>query len=127
MASRPLQLVERATGRLVVESLELADRPWRRLIGWQFRQRPPMGHGLLLTSCRSIHTCWMRFAIDVIAIDRSGRVVEVRRAVRPWRAAILPAGTCAVLEVPSGEAAVAAGDLLAIDAASLPASLRFLS
>lgn len=125
----PLQLVERQTGRVVVPRLEVADGFWHRFLGWQFRRLPPLGHGLLLVPCQSIHTCWMRFAIDVAAVDRAGRVLEVRRAVRPWRAALLPLATHAVLEMPTGTLGIEPGEqLLTINyGGAVPRAAQFLA
>jgi uncharacterized protein len=75
------------------------------LQGWQFRSRPAPGVGLLLAPCASIHTCWMRFALDIVWLDREGTVLAVGRGVRPWRFAFAPRRTLAVLELPAGEAA----------------------
>lgn len=45
----------------------------------------PAGHALLLTPCRSIHTLSMRFALDLVWLDRDGRPLRVDAAVAPWR------------------------------------------
>jgi uncharacterized protein len=95
------RLIECGTGRTVVDRLEIADGYWSRLFGLQLRAEPPRGRGLLLAPCSSIHTFFLRFAIDAVMIDRGGRVVEVRRGVRPWRIVLPAHGTYAILEVPS--------------------------
>ncbi len=58
--------------------------------------------GLLIEPCSSIHTMFMRFAIDVIFLDRERRVVKIA-TVTPFRVA-LGRGSHAVLEVPAGTA-----------------------
>jgi hypothetical protein len=55
-----------------------------RLIGLALRRRPP-GHALLLPRCRSVHTFGMRFALDLIWLDRDGRVLRIDSAVPPCR------------------------------------------
>lgn len=40
---------------------------------------------LILAPCNSIHTFFMKFAIDVAFVDRDGRILRARHAVRPWR------------------------------------------
>jgi uncharacterized membrane protein (UPF0127 family) len=125
----PWRLVNVADGTTVAEPLELADGFWSRFIGWQFRRRPAPGQGLLLVPCASIHTCWMRFAIDVVFLDQSGIVLAIRRGVRPWRVALAPRGTRAVLELPAGSAPPQVGDRLAarpltMEAGEAPRSLR---
>ncbi len=58
--------------------------------------------GLLIEPCSSIHTIFMRFAIDVVFLDKERRVVKVA-TVPPFRAA-LGRGGQAVLELPAGTA-----------------------
>jgi hypothetical protein len=125
----PWRLVNAADGATVAEPLVVADGYWSRLAGWQFRRPPAAGQGLLLVPCGSIHTCWMRFAIDVVYLDRSGTVLAVRRGVRPWRMAIAPRGTHAVLELAAGSATPDPTDRLALQwvdrpAGDLPRRLR---
>ena len=62
----------------------------------------------------------MRFAIDAVFLDRSGRVVRVAPRLPPWRPAVAARGANAVLELPAGAAertATQAGDELVMDPA----------
>src|ERR1700677_2785189 len=59
------QLVDASTCRVVVANCDIADRYWSRFVGWQFRRAPAMGCGLLLVPCGSIHTCFLRFPLDL--------------------------------------------------------------
>lgn len=43
------------------------------------------GHALHLVPCRSVHTLGMRFALDLVWLDRADTVVRVDRAVAPRR------------------------------------------
>jgi uncharacterized membrane protein (UPF0127 family) len=121
------QLEIRDSGRTVVQRLEIADSFWSRFRGLQFRRSLPPGDGILLAPCASIHTMWMRFAIDAAMLDGCGRVLAVRQTVRPWRLVFAPRGTCAVLEAAAGTLCLAAGDHLALRSrtgrSSPPASL----
>src|SRR5256885_10504814 len=45
-----------------------------------------LGEGLLLRPASSVHTFFMRFAIDVVFLTPDGDVVKVASNVRPWRA-----------------------------------------
>jgi uncharacterized membrane protein (UPF0127 family) len=67
------------------------------------RKSLPAGEGLLLRRAGSIQTMFMRFAIDVVFLDRNLRVVDVIPNLRPWRLAGRR-GARAVLELPAGEA-----------------------
>src|SRR5687767_9849423 len=102
--------------RVVCESCSLADTIWTRLRGLMGRRGFRPGEGLLLRPAGSIHTCFMRFAIDVVFLDRDLRVLAVSPAVRPWRLR-LQRGARAVLELPAGEAervGISAGDRLTV-------------
>jgi uncharacterized protein len=59
------------------------------------------GHALFIAPSNAVHTCFMRFPIDVLFVRRDGTVVSARHALRPWRlAASLRA--YAVIELPAG-------------------------
>ena len=105
-----------ATGAAVCERCVVADRPLRRMRG--LLGRPGLGadEGLLLKPAGAIHTHFMRFAIDVVFLDRECRVVDVRSSLRPWRMA-RKRGAKAVLELRAGEArrrGVEVGDVLRV-------------
>lgn len=84
-------------------TVEVADGWWRRAVGLLGRRELPEGHGLLLRPCRSIHTWFMRFPIDVVYLDESGQVLKVAPDVRAWRFSAGPRHTRMALELRSGE------------------------
>lgn len=61
-----------------------------------------VGKGLFLRPCTSIHTCFMRFPIDVIFLDAHDRVLKVRKHVRPWRLVWGGRKAKSVIEIQSG-------------------------
>ena len=75
------------------------------------------GEGLWIVPCESVHTLFMKFAIDLVYLDKNKKVRKVRNAVPPWQlSACLSAHS--VLELPAGTAArtgTVAGDQLEID------------
>jgi uncharacterized membrane protein (UPF0127 family) len=68
-------------GLLVVR----ADTPIARLLGLAGLAELSPGVGLHFARCRSVHTFGMRFALDLIWLDRAGSVVRVDAAVPPGR------------------------------------------
>jgi len=106
--------------RVVCESCSVADTVRTRLRGLMGRRALEPGEGVLLRPSGSVHTCFMRFAIDVVFLDRELRVLAVSPAVRPWRLR-LQRGARAVLELPAGEAkrvGIAPGDHLKVRASA---------
>ena len=103
--------LERQDGSTVCERCLLAETPLTRMRGLLGRSSFPVGEGLLLRPAASIHTAFMRFAIDVVFLDSNDRVVKVVGSLPPWRMAACK-GARAALELPPGEAArngIAAG------------------
>jgi uncharacterized protein len=89
--------------QIVCRRCAVADRPLSRLRGLMGRRALAPGEGLLLTPSPSIHTWFMRFAIDAVFLDSELRVLGVKPELRPWRVAGRRR-TRAVLELPAGEA-----------------------
>jgi uncharacterized membrane protein (UPF0127 family) len=114
--TRPVYLSE---GGIVCSHCVVADSPLVRMRGLLGRRALSSDEGILLRPAGSVHTFFMRFAIDVVFLDRDGRVVRVADSVAPWRTAAAR-GARAVLELRAGEAArrgVAVGDVLVVGGA----------
>lgn len=127
--STPWSLCERESGRIIVPELELATTFWQRFRGLQFRHSLPEGRGLLIAPCRSIHTQWMRFPIDVVFFDKDACAVDVRISVQPWRFLKSVPGAVAVLELPANSTQISVGEYVALlqrmeDVAALPRGLN---
>lgn len=69
-----------------------------------------------IVPCEAVHTFFMKFAIDLIYLDKKLRVKKVRSRVKAWRvSACLSAHS--ILELPVGtvqETQTSLGDLLEI-------------
>ena len=95
-----------------------ADTMGARMKGLLGRSGLEADEGLWIVPCNSIHMFFMRFAIDVVFLDREHRVVRVHEAVQPWRMARGGKGAHSVLELPSGTAAffnLRVGDRLTLE------------
>ena len=81
--------------------MEVADTSRKRNVGLLRHTGLEPGEGLWIVPCESVHTFFMKFAIDLVYIDRKQKVRKVRRAVPPWRlSACLTAHS--ILEFPAG-------------------------
>ena len=58
---------------------------------------------LWIEPCRAVHTCGMTFPIDVVFIDRHGRIARIDECVRPWRLRLCGRAV-AVIELAAGNA-----------------------
>jgi hypothetical protein len=93
-------------------AVELADSPWRRMLGLLGRSGLPLGGGMRFEPASSLHMLFMRFSIDVVYVDREERVVKLVSDLEPWRftaargarsAYELPAGTISRVGVEVGD------------------------
>lgn len=107
-------LIDAATNEVLLNQVEVADTFWRRFKGLQFRSSLPADTGLLITPCSSLHTCFMRFPIDVVMLDQELCVVGLRKQVRPWKAILCAPGTKSVIEMSSASKHWAVGRKLKI-------------
>ena len=100
-------------GVVLGTGVKRADSFFRRLRGLMFRRRLEPGEGLFFAPCNSVHTHFMRIAIDVLFLDREKRVVHVIAAMAPWKVSPIVRGAAAVLEFGAGAAGdTAVGDQL---------------
>jgi len=71
------------------------------------------GEGLLIPKCSSVHTVGMKFPIDIVYIDRAGKVILRSRNAQPGGLGGNVPGADSVLELPSGGArSTEVGDVL---------------
>jgi uncharacterized protein len=95
---------------VVCDPCVVADSFATRLRGLLGRRSLPAGEGMLIRRESSVHTFFMRFAIDVVFLDAEGRVLRVDENVGPWRLKACR-GARSVLELAAGEAqGLSAGD-----------------
>jgi hypothetical protein len=89
---------------------------WReKIFGLHLLPQLQEGEGLLLRGATTIDTTFMRYPIDLVFLDRSGRVTRIVDAMRPWRMVLSGGGGSDCLELPAGAAAASrteVGDLL---------------
>ena len=74
----------RKIGQKVYE-VEIANNIFTRCKGLMFRKPIADNKALFITPCNSIHTCFMRFPISVVFVDKEGIVVKVKYNVKPWK------------------------------------------
>ena len=90
------------TQELLATRVRMARALGERMVGLLGRSCLEEGEGLILAPCRSIHTYFMRFAIDAVFVDRAWDVVALSKALPPWRFSAWNYKTVAVVELPVG-------------------------
>jgi uncharacterized membrane protein (UPF0127 family) len=88
-------------GTSIGDAVTSAESSAERRTGLLKHSKLEEGAGLWIVPCEAVHTFFMKFALDLIYLDRKRRVKAVVRAVKPWRFSMcLPAHS--VLELPVG-------------------------
>jgi uncharacterized protein len=111
-----LALIVERTGRALASAVEIAETSERRRRGLLGRDSLDPSAALIIAPCVSIHTFFMRFPIDVVFVDRDGRVLKIAADVKAWRIAAA-FRAFAVVELNAGaarRAELVAGDRLVL-------------
>ncbi|TJY40722.1 DUF192 domain-containing protein [Cohnella pontilimi] len=97
-----MRLVIRESGRQLADRIELADTFFRRFRGLMLTKSLPKGTGLHIRPCRSVHSFFMKYSIDVLHLDEFGRIVGMEPRLRPGRIGQSFQGTHSIIELPAG-------------------------
>ena len=90
------------TNKLLADRVGVAATRAARAVGLLARTALEPGEALRIVPSRGVHTCGMRFTIDVIALDDAGTVIDCVSNLKPWRLRLPRRGTAGVLELPAG-------------------------
>lgn len=97
----PCVLMNDRNQRVVARTLLTAFDSASRRRGLLQHDSLPDDTALIIAPSNAIHTFFMRFAIDVAFVSRSGKVLKLRRDMPAWRIAAAWRGF-AVVELASG-------------------------
>ncbi len=77
--------VLRGDGSTLVERCGVVETAFEAMAGLLPRSSLAGDEGLWFRNHSSVHTFFMRFAIDVAFVDGAGRVIAVYHSLKPWR------------------------------------------
>lgn len=97
--AKSLKFYHHSTGECVADRVMLANTALTRLCGLMGRSGLEPGEALWLRPSSGVHTIGMRFAIDVIFLDRDLRIVKLIENMRPFRIAMPHLKATSVLEM----------------------------
>jgi uncharacterized membrane protein (UPF0127 family) len=99
-----MKILNKNKGSILAEAIILADTPWKRIKGLLGRRASSFrgGQAIVLKPCKSIHTFFMAFSIDILFMDQQGRIVKTISSLRPFRLTPLFLNSYFVIELPAG-------------------------
>lgn len=99
------RITNQTRGQLLACNALLAKTYWQRMLGLMGRKSLAQGEGLIIYPCSSVHTHWMRFAIDIIYVNKDNVIVGIDSNLQPWRIGMFYRHIQYVVELPAGTAA----------------------
>ena len=78
----------------------------------------PAGGGLVIDPCNSIHMFFMRYPLDILFLNKDGKVVFMYKGIKPWRMGRIVRGAKMAVELPEGSIEATGtqiGDQVSID------------
>ncbi len=75
---------------------------WQRFKGLMLSKPLPTEQALLIERCSSVHTFFMRYALDLVYLDQHGTVVKLVHKIKPWRMSWGGRGATHILEMTAG-------------------------
>jgi uncharacterized membrane protein (UPF0127 family) len=97
-----MEVLNSSRGTVVGEAIEVADTAARRVKGLLGRDCLEDGQGLLFKHCSSLHTFFMSFPIDIVFLDKQGKVLKTAAGVTPFKLVAAPFRAFFALELPAG-------------------------
>lgn len=88
-------------GALVSKKALLADSFLSRLIGLTFRKGMPADEALIFYKAPAIHTFFMRFAFDLVFLDKDNKIIRICEGIKPNRQVFCNRATTTI-EFPPG-------------------------
>lgn len=89
---------------VLAQDVEIAFKFWKRFKGLLGRRSFPVGAGLLLKPCSSVHSCFMAFSFDALFLNEEMEVVYIIESMPPFRLSPIIREARSVLELPAGVA-----------------------
>jgi uncharacterized membrane protein (UPF0127 family) len=109
-----LRIRNQSRDTLLADRADIADTSAKRRTGLLKHTGLEPGEGLWIAPCEAVHTIGMKFAIDVLFLNRKKKVLKVKHAMPRLRMAV-SLFAHSVLELPGGralETGTVAGDQL---------------
>jgi uncharacterized membrane protein (UPF0127 family) len=97
-----MRLVQAGNGNIVAEEVMRAHTFFRRLKGLMFTKSLPSGCCLHIRPCRSVHTFFMKYAIDILYLDAQHNIVGAEANLMPGKLGAIYPNSVSVIELPEG-------------------------
>lgn len=112
-----MRVLNATRGIVLGDAVDVADTSTKRRTGLLKHTSLEPGQGLWIVPCEGVHTWFMKFAIDVVFLNKKRQVIKMRKNMGKWRFA-MSLRAHSVLELPAGtleRTGTAKGDQLLLE------------
>jgi uncharacterized membrane protein (UPF0127 family) len=108
-STKTLRALNRTRGTILCERLEVAESMAAKSRGLLGRDGLAPGAGMLFENGGVLPLMWMhmffmRFAIDIVFLDQSNRIIQINHELKPWQVSSIVLGARRALELEAGAA-----------------------
>jgi uncharacterized membrane protein (UPF0127 family) len=97
-----MKLINRENGQVLADDVKPAKTFFKRLKGLLFTDQLALGCGLHIQPCRSVHTFFMKYSIDVVHLDDEHKIVFLEEKLQPGKLGQACRLTASIVELPAG-------------------------
>jgi len=97
-----MRLINQTKNTILAEDVFIANTPFKRIKGLLGKKVFLPNQAIILDPCNSVHTFFMRFAIDILFVDKDYKVVKALPELNPNRITRIYWHSSRVIELPAG-------------------------
>ena len=102
-----MRLINQTKNTVLAEDVFFANTFLKRIKGLLGKKVFLASQAIILDPCNSVHTFFMRFAIDVLFVDKDYKVIKVLPKLNPNRITRIYWHSSRVIELPAGRLSLA--------------------
>lgn len=82
------------------KNVYIADSFFERFKGLMFISKEK-SFNILIKNCNSIHTCFMKFNLDIYCLDKDYNILKIHKNIKPFKFILPLKNVKHILEIPS--------------------------
>lgn len=99
---KKVEIINVTKENIICSDGALANSFFSRLKGLIGKNELKINEGLCILPCKSVHTFFMKFSIDVIFVDKNGIVCKIAKNLKPYKISKYISKAQYVIELSSG-------------------------
>ncbi|MBE8221685.1 MAG: DUF192 domain-containing protein [Bdellovibrionales bacterium] len=98
-----MKLINKNNSKTLSSKVHIAKNFSSRLKGLMFSNPLEGDHCLWISQCKSVHSCFMKFTLDILFVDKKLKVVKIITDFKPWRVTSICMKSDSVFEFSAGK------------------------